>query len=60
MHDAHNDEVDGFLATARDNDIVTVMELTHWQAVPCPPPQNQATLEAWRDMVFRAYRPCWV
>ena len=54
----HSDaEVDGFLATVRDNEIATVRELTTPILALCPPPKNQATLADWRAMLFREYGP---
>ena len=52
-----DDEVDAFLATARDNAIAPVREVTTPILVPCPPPDNQAMLADWIDMLFRAYQP---
>ena len=52
-----DDAVDGFLATARDNAIATVTELTTPILVPCPPPDNQAMRADWREMLFREYHP---
>ena len=53
-----DDEIEAFLATARDNGIATVGELTTPILTPCPPPKNQVTLADWRAMLFHEYRPC--
>jgi len=52
----NDNEIDGFLATARDNDIAAVQELTTLIPTPCPPPKNEATLEDWREMLFHEYQ----
>jgi hypothetical protein len=51
-----NDEIEAFMATVRDNDIANVRELTTSILTPCPPPTNEAMLEAWREMLFYKYQ----